>query len=546
MEMLAPITWPSSSSSEEEDEMDQGASPRPRGGGGGRRMSIVISFGGHSELIPLLRAPQHSRHTHEFVQRAVLSDVAGAEKDEDEFNAGNPSFDSAGSSAEEASEDSSEEEADDRRSPQNAEADQQLEDGLAELKQQYDREVLQSSTSPSGPLFRRGRRAAISIDTSEPIRPQARDKVRQAIFTSLGPDSEVGAEMIQQLDLVNTVQELRSFIGRNAHNLSELGQIQVEMQMSALGAWKRGFKALRGAMMFGKLKQGEDVFDESGEKKSEQQLAAEAAEAAARREKDEAERMERMAAAEEEERARREREGREAELQLLREAEEAAAEEAARLAAEKRNAEQEEEEARRRRAEAEGEAALKAAEEERQRQEAERQAQARREAKATAAAAAAASAAGGGAAGGAAARVTRAPGVPAGATPLRSPRTPRSRRGPRSEIKPTDFNDMTGLFAGLGISGDLRPSSSQLRKVSGGAARTFSRGSPRAERGLLDGAPSPQAGPDLRCPDAGQRTQRRGPVGALPSISMQRLATNLYREEPVRRSPKPTAHPGPT
>ena len=536
MEMLAPITWPSSSSSEEEDEMDQSASPRPRGGGGGRRLSIVISFGGHSELIPLLRAP----HTVKFVVRqcAVLSDVAGAEKDEDEFNAGDPSFDSAGSSAEEASEDSSEEEGGDRRSPQNAEADQQLEDGLAELKQQYDREVLQSSTSASGPLFRRGRRAAISIDTSEPIRPEARDKVRQAIFTSLGPDNEVGAEMIQQLDSVNTVQELRSFIGRNAHNLSELGQIQVEMQMSALGAWKRGFKALRGAMMFGKLKQGEDVFDESGEKKSEQQLAAEAA---ARREKDEAERAERMAAAEEEERARREREGREAELQLLREAEEAAAEEAARLAAEKRNGEQEEEEARRRRADAEGEAARKAAEEERQRQEAERQAQARREAKATAAAAAAVSAAGGGAAGGAAARVTRAPGVPAGATPLRSPRTPRSRRGPRSEIKPTDFNDMTGLFAGLGISGDLRPSSSQLRKVSGGAARTFSRGSPRAERGLLDGVPSPQAGPDLRCPDAGQRTQRRGPVGALPSISMQRLATNLYREEPVRRSPKPTA-----
>ncbi len=79
MEMLAPITWPSSSSSEEEDEMDQGASPRPRGGGGGRRLSIVISFGGHSELIPLLRAPPaiHDTHT-KLVQRAVLSDVAGA------------------------------------------------------------------------------------------------------------------------------------------------------------------------------------------------------------------------------------------------------------------------------------------------------------------------------------------------------------------------------------------------------------------------------------------------------------------------------------
>ena len=43
--------------------------------------------------------------------------------------------------------------------------------------------------------------------------------------------------MIQQLDSVRTVADLSSFIGRNAHNLSEVCQIQVEMQMCKL---KRG------------------------------------------------------------------------------------------------------------------------------------------------------------------------------------------------------------------------------------------------------------------------------------------------------------------
>ena len=191
--------------------------------------------------------------------------------------------------------------------------------GLEAMKARYDREhgidrSLQARSSAGAPpmLIRSGRRGAVSIDTSEPIRDEARDKVRQAIVVSLGPENLIGRTMVEELGRVKTVQDLRDFTARNAHNLSELGQIQVEMQMSALGAWSRGFNALRGAMMFGRLEKGRQ-FDADGNEiqLTPEDIAIQKAEAAAREAAAAVEReQQETAMLEAEERARREKQER--------------------------------------------------------------------------------------------------------------------------------------------------------------------------------------------------------------------------------------------
>ena len=411
--------------------------------------------------------------------------------------------------------------------------------GLEAMKAQYDREhgITRSSDdgTPAGAppaRFRTGRRAAVSIDTSEPIRDEARDKVQQAIVVSLGPDSAIGLEMIESLKHVRTVQDLQTFTARNAHNLSELGQIQVEMQMSALGAWKKGFGVLRNAMMFGRLGQGREFDDNGNEiKLTPEQIAAREAEAAARKAAAEAEREALQRArreAEEKEAAKREAEriAREAERSAREAAEREAAEreaakqeaerlarEAAERAAERLRQEQEakdaeitrriaEEEAARRRAENEREAATKAAREARL--------QAMRKSKCL-----------------------------NGSRPIRTPRSARKRHKEREAalIPATKLKDdatLSQVFASLDING--APVSTQSARVKarlGGAMRSYSRGRPSVQL---------PAGGNL-LPIAMCASPRRGVKGSLPSVPMKRLAANQHRIEAVTL-PRPSTAPG--
>ena len=443
------------------------------------------------------------------------------------------------------------------------EVDEDFAAGLEAMKAQYDLEngIDRSAQQPAeagGPPLRfaarRGRRAAVSIDTTEPIRAYARDKVRQAIIVSLGPESETGKQMIEELKGVLTVQDLQGFTARNAHNLSELGQIQVEMQMSALGAWKKGFNALRGAMMFGKLKKGREFDEETGEEVelAPEQLSAMKAEAeqvkaeedrvreeewqklkAGEREEEECERAEEARidlekkereVAEEAVREAAREAGREAERvaaaeQAAVEAEQAAAEarqvaaeaEAARMLLE--TAERKRVEAERKRIEAEAEwirLEQEAAEIQRLEEEHQIALENARQARLDA---------------------IRMSKNLSGSKPLRTPRSSRKNMEERNAalIPAAQFaapNDatLTQVFAGTGI-GNRAPArsvSSQSARVKGslgGAARTFSRGSQRPRTGL--GA--------VALPFPAIQSPRQGVKGSLPSVSMQRLGSNQHR-----------------
>ena len=420
---------------------------------------------------------------------------------------------------------------DDSDDDEQSHVDAEFAAGLEAMKARYDQENgIDRSAQDDSPVgrmpmrFRTGRRAAVSIDTSEPIRADARDKVRQAIIVSLGPESTVGQTMIEELASVRTVQDLQNFTARNAHNLSELGQIQVEMQMSALGAWKKGFDALRGAMMFGRLQRGRQ-FDADGNEihltpeeiaAREAQIAAREAEIAAR--EAEVAAQEAAAAAEREarERAIREAEDRARREQQEREEKEAAEREAERLAQEATEREAElarkaqatkllEEEAERLRLAQERQAAIEAAR------------QARLEA----------------------IRKSRSL---SGSRPIRTPKNVRRKHEareaaliPAAKLK----NDATlsQVFAGS----SARPVSSQSARAAsslGGAMRTYCRGglpaTPRASARLAPGSAYPV--PACASP-------RKGVKGSLPSVTMQRLSGNKHRIESLTLM-RPTTAPG--
>eukprot|EP01043_Picozoa_sp_COSAG02_P016999 COSAG02_NODE_761_length_17476_cov_195.233067_4_plen_623_part_00 len=401
--------------------------------------------------------------------------------------------------------------------------------GLEAMKARYDQEngIDRSAhaDSPAGtrPMrFRTGRRAAVSIDTSEPIRADAKDKVRQAIIVSLGPESTVGQTMIEELVSVRTVQDLQNFTARNAHNLSELGQIQVEMQMSALGAWKKGFDALRGAMMFGRLQRGRQ-FDADGNEiqLTPEEIAAREAEIAAR--EAEAAAQEAAAAAEREarERAIREAADRARREQQEREEKEAAERAAERLAQE--IAEKEAELARKAQA-------TKLLEEEAERRRLAEQRQAAIEA----------------------ARKARLEAIRksrslSGCRPIRTPKTVQRKHKAREAAlipaaKLKSDAALSQVFAGVGVDGaSERPVSSQSARAAstlGGAMRTYCRGglptTPRASARLALGSTSPV--PACALP-------RKGVKGSLPSVTMQRLSGNRHRVDPVTVV-RPTTAPG--
>jgi hypothetical protein len=407
--------------------------------------------------------------------------------------------------------------------------------GLEAMKARYDQEngidrsVQDNSPAGGRPLrFRTGRRAAVSIDTSEPIRADAKDKVRQAIVVSLGPESSVGQAMIEELLGVRTVQDLQNYTARNAHNLSELGQIQVEMQMSALGAWKKGFDALRGAMMFGRLKKGRQ-FDADGNEiqLTPEEIAAREAEIAAR--EAEAAAQEAAAAAEREQREREiwEAEERARLEQQEREEKEASEREAERLAQE---ASEREAERRRKAQEAkQAEIARLVAEEEAERKRLEEDRQAAVEA----------------------ARQARLEAMHkskclSGSRPIRTPRTARRKHEareaaliPAAQLKSDAA--LSQVFAGLSVDGaSARPVSSQSARAAsslGGAMRTYCRGglpaTPRAPR-LAVGS----AYPLPKC-----ESPRKGVKGSLPSVPMQRLSAYKHRIEPLTLM-RPTTAPG--
>jgi hypothetical protein len=528
----------------QEDGPPAGYDPRKR------RLSIVItqkktdSAGRtrmHSHTVPLLGkdASASSPCSRAVVPSSLSLTTApghAADKDmmPDELAEGEPDISPGSSPGSSRASSPTDSENSDTSEPSAVDAD--FAAGLEAMKAQYDRENgidrSKQPTAPSGgpPLrFRTGRRAAVSIDTSEPIRDEARDKVRQAIVVSLGPESDIGAQMCEELKHVKTVQDLQGFTARNAHNLSELGQIQVEMQMSALGAWKKGFNVLRGAMMFGKLKRGRE-FDEDGQEiqlTPEEIAAREAAEAAKREEEER-----RMREAEEEE--RREREEREAQEAAEREAERIA-KEAERIAREKeeaaqaeilRKAEAEKAVILRKAAEAEAER-LRKEEEVRQRLEAEEAERKRVEEEREAAIEAA--------------RQARLEAIRKsknlnGSRPIRTPRSSRKKHEQREAalIPATEFkNDATlsHVFAGLGVGGEtVRPVSSQSARVAsslGGAMRTFSRGGHRPSRGSVNLTP----GATLPMPMC--VSPRKGVKGSLPSVSMQRLGSTNHRLEPA-------------
>lgn len=396
--------------------------------------------------------------------------------------------------------------------------------GLEAMKARYDREhgidrSLQARSSAGAPpmLIRSGRRGAVSIDTSEPIRDEARDKVRQAIVVSLGPENLIGRTMVEELGRVKTVQDLRDFTARNAHNLSELGQIQVEMQMSALGAWSRGFNALRGAMMFGRLEKGRQ-FDADGNEiqLTPEDIAIQKAEAAAREAAAAVEReQQETAMLEAEERARREKQERAereaAKLEADRlereaaEAQEAAKREADRLARD--SAEQEAETVRKAaeaklaetvRLEAQKAALRRHAEEERQAAiEAARQARL---------------------------QVMRKSRSLNGNRPICTPRSVRKKHDAYDASLKRD-GTLAQVIPGLGIGREsARPVSSQSARTSspGSATRWFCHArSPAALRA--------NQAPGVACPPPTCASPRKGVRGSLPSVSMQRLAATRHR-----------------
>lgn len=519
-----------------------------------RRLSIVIrqtAVDAHgrsrtlSQTVPLLG--KHAKHpasiaspyrsarsdpTAFVIARATDKDILPEEREGDAPVSASSRSSSRSSSCVSSPTDS--EDSDDETPP----VDDEFAAGLEAMKARYDREhgidrSLQARPSAGALplLFRAGRRAAVSIDTSEPIRDEARDKVRQAIVVSLGPENVIGKTMVDELDRVKTVQDLRDFTARNAHNLSELGQIQVEMQMSALGAWSRGFNALRGAMMFGRLEKGRQ-FDADGNEiqLTPEEIAIQKAEVAAR---------EAAAAAE---RDRQERATLEAEERERREQQERAAREAAKIEADRREREAaEEKEAAKREAErlaretAEREAELvrnaaEAKQAEIARLEAQKAAVRRRAEEERHAAIEAARQA--------RLQAMRKSRSLSGSRPICTPQNVREKHDTHDAWLKRDV-ELGQIFPGVGIGRQVaRPVSSQSARTSspGGATRWFCHArSPASLHANL--------APGIACPPSTCTSPRTGVRGSLPSVSMQRLAASRHSIAKFNVS-RPTTAPG--
>ncbi len=109
---------------------------------------------------------------------------------------------------------------------------------------------------------------------------EARQKVRQAVAISFGPEDPKGQEMLTMLQFVQTLQDLEMFTEKYQDDLNDLAKIQVEMQLKTLSTWKRKTKGLMGALRAGMLLRGnawntDGPADSSGQLSEEERLALE-------------------------------------------------------------------------------------------------------------------------------------------------------------------------------------------------------------------------------------------------------------------------------
>ena len=122
-------------------------------------------------------------------------------------------------------------------------------ENLAEMKKEYDAqnpkiepepESAMGSRRPAQPR-RAARRGALAVDPDTIVPDNVKEKVKQAIFVSMGPASKQGKKLIKELEkFIHTVGDLQKFAESNSDALGDLARMQIQMQLMTVGAWKRG------------------------------------------------------------------------------------------------------------------------------------------------------------------------------------------------------------------------------------------------------------------------------------------------------------------